>query len=89
MAAARRVYAHRVRIDGILRFAISAPESGITETFETENELEAALDRLGFPHGFSHDVVHALHSRGIVWLDVDAEEITDQLKGLSAQLRGH
>lgn len=76
-------------MDSSFRYAISAPESGITETFDSNVELESALDQLGFPHGFSRHVVNSLESRGIVWLDVDGEEIAHQLKGLSAQLRGH
>ena len=85
----RRVYAHRVRIDGNSRFAISAPESGISESFDSENDLEVALMKLGFPDGFSRDVVRALESRGIVWLDLDPGKDPSTLKGLSDTLREH
>lgn len=86
---ARRVYAHRVRIDGNNRFAISAPESGISESFDTEIEFEIALGKLGFPGGFSQDVVRALENRGIVWLDLEPTADVSILKGLSHNLRTH
>ena len=85
----RRVYAHRVHIDGDNRFAISAPEIGISENFQSENELETALEKLGFPDGFSHEVVRSLKNRGIVWLDLDGEKVPELLKGLSQSVRSH
>ena len=89
MGMVRRVYAHRVRIDGSNRFAISAPESGISESFESEIELETALDKLGFPPGFSREVVRSLENRGIVWLDLDGGTDPGILKGLSQSVRTH
>jgi hypothetical protein len=77
-----------VRIDGNNRFAISAPESGISESFDSESDLETALDKLGFPPGFSREVVRALENRGIVWLDVDGKA-PECLKGLSQTIRSH
>ncbi|MGH9441384.1 MAG: hypothetical protein ACRD16_03845 [Thermoanaerobaculia bacterium] len=85
----RRVYAHRVRIDGNNRFAISAPEIGISESFDSEDDLETALGALGFPDGFGHDVVRALENRGIVWLDVDSKADLSALKRLSHEARRH
>jgi hypothetical protein len=67
----QRVYAHRVHTGEDERFAISAPESGISENFKTESEFEAAMEKLGFPAGFGRQVLRALKRRGIVSLDLE------------------
>ncbi len=85
----RRVYAHRVRIDGNNRFAISAPENGISESFDSEIEFEIALGKLGFPRGFSSEVIRTLQDRGIVWLDLEPTADLSVLKGLSHSPRMH
>ena len=89
MGMVRRVYAHRVHIDGIDRFAISAPEIGISESYQSENELETALEKLGFPDGFSHEVVRSLKNRGIVWLDLEGEKVPELLKRLNSSVQSH
>jgi len=78
-----------VRIDGNNRFAISAPENGFSESFDSEIEFEIALGKLGFPRGFSSDVVKTLQDRGIVWLDLEPTADLAVLKGLSHTGRMH
>ena len=84
----RRVYAHRVHIDGNSRFAISAPECGISESFDTEGEFESALEKLGFPPGFGREVAVTLERRGIVSLDLDPGTVLASLKSLSRTTKG-
>ncbi len=79
----RRVYAHRVHTQDRNQFAISAPESGISESFQSESDFEAALEKLGFPPGYGREVVRSLENRGIVWLELDEDVDPNVLRGLS------
>ncbi len=78
----RRVYAHRVHVDGNEGFAISAPHVGVPEYFSTEDEFAAALDKLGFPPGFCRQIAVALDRRGIMSLDLEVEKDPGIIKTL-------